>query len=86
MLHRMSVTPAVFMELSFGMKLTIGVPAERRTHEARVDATPETVKKYVTQGHRIMVQSGVGTDASFPDDAFTAAGVEIVDADRCRGT
>src|SRR5260370_34333069 len=58
----------------------IGVPAETRAHETRVAATPETVRKYVTQGHRVTIQSGAGTGASFPDDAFTAAGAEIVDA------
>jgi NAD(P) transhydrogenase subunit alpha len=58
----------------------IGVPAETRAHETRVAATPETVKKYVAQGHRVTIQSGAGAGASFPDDAFTAAGAEIVDA------
>ncbi|HEV3425379.1 MAG TPA: NAD(P)(+) transhydrogenase (Re/Si-specific) subunit alpha, partial [Paraburkholderia sp.] len=57
----------------------IGVPAETRAHETRVAATPETVKKYVSQGHRVTIQSGAGTGASFPDDAFGAAGAELVD-------
>ncbi|WP_350029838.1 hypothetical protein, partial [Caballeronia sp. INDeC2] len=30
--------------------MIIGVPAETRANEARVAATPETVKKLVTQG------------------------------------
>jgi len=60
--------------------LHIGVPAETRAHETRVAATPETVRKYVTQGHRVTLQSGAGTGASFPDDAYVAAGAEIVDA------
>ncbi|MBP0593466.1 hypothetical protein J8I87_27990, partial [Paraburkholderia sp. LEh10] len=34
----------------------IGVPAETRPYETRVAATPETVKKYVSQGHRVTVQ------------------------------
>ena len=60
--------------------MMIGVPIETRANEARVAATPETVRKYVTQGHRVTIQSGAGTGASFPDEAFTAAGAEIVDA------
>ncbi|EEA00571.1 NAD(P)(+) transhydrogenase (Re/Si-specific) subunit alpha, partial [Paraburkholderia sp. BR14320] len=52
----------------------IGVPAETRAHETRVAATPETVKKYVAQGHRVTLQSGAGAGASFPDDAYTAVG------------
>ena len=58
----------------------IGVPAETRPYETRVAATPETVKKYVSQGHRVTVQSGAGTAASYLDDAYAAAGAELVDA------
>src|ERR1700761_9188331 len=58
----------------------IGVPAETRAYETRGAATPETVKKYVSQGHRVTVQSGAGVPASFPDDAFSAVGAEITDA------
>ncbi|SFU20599.1 Re/Si-specific NAD(P)(+) transhydrogenase subunit alpha [Paraburkholderia aspalathi] len=57
----------------------IGVPTERRAYETRVAATPETVKKYVAQGHRVTVQSGAGITASYLDGAFAAAGAEIVD-------
>jgi NAD(P) transhydrogenase subunit alpha len=58
----------------------IGVPAETRANESRVAATPETVKKYVAQGHSVTVQSGAGTGASVPDDAYLAAGAQIADA------
>jgi H+-translocating NAD(P) transhydrogenase subunit alpha len=58
----------------------IGVPAETRANETRVAATPETVKKYVTQGHRVTIQKGAGMPASFTDEAFAAAGAELVDA------
>ncbi|CAB3727456.1 Re/Si-specific NAD(P)(+) transhydrogenase subunit alpha [Paraburkholderia rhynchosiae] len=58
----------------------IGVPAEARARETRVAATPETVKKYVAQGHRVTIQSGAGVGASFQDEAFAAVGAEIVDA------
>jgi NAD(P) transhydrogenase subunit alpha len=62
------------------MKMHIGVPAETRANEARVAATPETVKKLVSQGHRVTVQRGAGLPASYIDDAFAAAGAELVDA------
>ncbi|WP_158937265.1 Re/Si-specific NAD(P)(+) transhydrogenase subunit alpha [Burkholderia sp. S171] len=58
----------------------IGVPAETRANEARVAATPETVKKLVSQGHRVTVQRGAGVPASYIDEAFAAAGAELVDA------
>ncbi|MGX7005517.1 Re/Si-specific NAD(P)(+) transhydrogenase subunit alpha [Caballeronia sp. KNU42] len=58
----------------------IGVPAETRANEARVAATPETVKKLVSQGHRVTVQGGAGVPASYIDDAYATAGAELVDA------
>jgi len=55
----------------------IGIPLETRAGETRVAATPETVKKYVAQGHQVTVQSGAGVRASIPDAAFEAAGARI---------
>lgn len=60
--------------------MDIGVPAETRPHESRVAATPETVKKYVSQGHRVLVQRDAGLAASFTNESFSAAGAQIVDA------
>ncbi|OYD60515.1 UNVERIFIED_ORG: NAD(P) transhydrogenase subunit alpha [Burkholderia sp. CF145] len=60
--------------------MLIGIPTETRPYETRVAATPETVRKYVSQGHRVRVQSGAGTAASYLDDAYAAAGAELVDA------
>ncbi|MHB0921054.1 MAG: hypothetical protein ACYC22_11570, partial [Thiomonas delicata] len=37
--------------------MRIGVPAESVAGEARVAATPETVKKLVAQGHVVVVQA-----------------------------
>ena len=57
--------------------MNIGVPAEGRTGEARVAATPETVKKLVAAKHNVVVQSGAGVNASFPDQAYATAGATI---------
>jgi NAD(P) transhydrogenase subunit alpha len=57
----------------------IGVVREARFSEARVAATPETVKKLVSQGHRVTVQRGAGVPASYIDDAYATAGAELVD-------
>lgn len=51
----------------------IGVPAETRANEARVAATPETVKKYAAAGHRVSIAKGAGSAASYPDEAYVAA-------------
>ena len=59
--------------------MNIGIPAETRTGETRVAATPETVKKLAAAGrHSIRVQSGAGVAASVPDKDFEAAGASIV--------
>jgi H+-translocating NAD(P) transhydrogenase subunit alpha len=60
--------------------MIIGVPAETRANEARVAATPETVRKLVTQGHRVMIQRGAGLPASYIDEAYVSAGAETVEA------
>jgi NAD(P) transhydrogenase subunit alpha len=58
--------------------MRIGIPAEVRSGETRVAATPETVKKLTTGGrHEVVVQSGAGTAASIPDSDFSAAGAAI---------
>ncbi|CAN7735026.1 Re/Si-specific NAD(P)(+) transhydrogenase subunit alpha [Variovorax sp. LjRoot290] len=59
--------------------MKIGVPAETMAGETRVAVTPETVKKLVTAGHTIRVQSGAGVAASVTDAAYIAAGAEITD-------
>ncbi|THG85862.1 NAD(P)(+) transhydrogenase (Re/Si-specific) subunit alpha, partial [Pseudomonas sp. A-1] len=55
----------------------IGIPRETHPGETRVAATPETVKKLVSQGHQVLVQAGAGVAASIPDDAYVAAGARI---------
>ena len=57
--------------------MQIGVPAEVRAGEARVAATPDTVKKYVALGHQVVVQGGAGVAASVTDDAYQSAGASI---------
>jgi NAD(P) transhydrogenase subunit alpha len=57
--------------------MRISVPAETRPGETRVAATPETVKKLAGK-HQILVQAGAGLAASITDDAYVAAGAQIV--------
>lgn len=60
--------------------MLIGVPTETTVGETRVAVTPETVKKYVAQGHVVRIQSGAGVAASVTDAAYQAVGAEITDA------
>src|SRR5256886_13583498 len=57
--------------------MKISIPRERRPHERRVAATPDTVKRLVSQGREVVVETGAGAGAAFPDDAFRAAGASI---------
>ncbi len=58
--------------------MIIGVPAEIMPGEKRVAATPETVKKMVADGLRVLVETGAGEGAFFHDPDYAAAGAELV--------
>jgi H+-translocating NAD(P) transhydrogenase subunit alpha len=61
--------------------MRIGIPAEISPGEARVAATPETVKKLTTGGrHTVLVQQGAGRGAWIHDGDFEAAGAMLVPA------
>ncbi|MFM2324382.1 MAG: hypothetical protein RL244_1261 [Pseudomonadota bacterium] len=66
--------------------MQIGVPLETVPGEARVAATPETVKKLVGQGHALKVQAGAGIRAGITDAAYETAGASIVDAATALGS
>ena len=55
----------------------IAVTTERRAGETRVAAVPETVKKLIAAGFSVVVESGAGTSAAYPDADYQAAGAEI---------
>ena len=57
--------------------MKIAIPRERRPKEARVAASPDTVKKLVGLGFDVVVEAGAGDGSSIPDDHFTAAGATI---------
>jgi len=57
--------------------LRIAVPKERAGGEARVAASPETVKKFIALGAVVAVEAGAGAGASIPDAAFREAGAEV---------
>ena len=58
--------------------MIIGVPNEIMHGERRVAATPETVAKFVKDGAHVLVENGAGVGAFFADDAYAAAGAEMV--------
>ncbi len=58
--------------------MKIAIPRERRAHERRVAATPDTVKKYSSLGFSVAIESGAGVASRFSDDEYAAAGADIV--------
>jgi H+-translocating NAD(P) transhydrogenase subunit alpha len=60
------------------MAQLIAVPRETAPGEKRVATVPEVVEKLIKLGFRVAVQSGAGDAANFSDDAYRAAGAEIV--------
>lgn len=57
--------------------MRIAVPKESVAGENRVAATPETVKKLVSSGNEVFVQSGAGEAAGHPDAEYTEAGAQV---------
>jgi H+-translocating NAD(P) transhydrogenase subunit alpha len=58
--------------------MRLAVLKERRAGEARVAATPDTVKKLIGLGLDVAVEAGAGLTAAISDEEFRAAGAEIV--------
>jgi alanine dehydrogenase len=57
--------------------MRIGIPAERKSGEGRVAATPGLVGALTKAGHEVLVEHGAGVEAGHPDDAYTAAGAAL---------
>lgn len=57
--------------------MKIAVLKERTPGEARVAASPETVKKFIGLGATVVVEAGAGLSAHVPDDAYAAAGATL---------
>jgi H+-translocating NAD(P) transhydrogenase subunit alpha len=60
--------------------MLIGVPKETWPGERRAALVPLTVKKLITAGFEVAVESGCGVVAGFPDAAYTDAGAAIAES------
>ncbi len=56
----------------------IGVPKETFPGEKRVATVPEAVEKLIKLGFAVAVESGAGDAANCSDDAYRAAGAEVL--------
>ncbi len=67
------------------LPVQIGIPRETHAGETRVAATPETVRKFVAQGHQVVVEAGAGRAACITDGDYEAAGARLADAGAALG-
>ncbi len=58
--------------------MTVGIPKEIMKGEARVAATPETVKKFIQDGASVLVEAGAGEGAFYSDNLYREAGAQII--------
>lgn len=59
--------------------MRIGVPSEVKVHEYRVGLAPASVRELVANGHQVLVETGAGAGITADDDAYRAAGADIVE-------
>lgn len=57
--------------------LFIGIPKETSFQEKRICLTPDAVNSLTFHGHRVMIESGAGENASYTDKEYMDAGAEI---------
>ena len=57
--------------------MLIGVPKEIKVHEYRVGLTPDSVREFVSHGHRVLVETHAGAGIGCSDEVYRAAGAQI---------
>uniref|UniRef100_A0A4W4G1P2 proton-translocating NAD(P)(+) transhydrogenase n=1 Tax=Electrophorus electricus TaxID=8005 RepID=A0A4W4G1P2_ELEEL len=60
-------------------QLTVGIPKEIFENELRVAISPAGVDALIKQGFNVVVESGAGDAAKFPDEMYTKAGAAVKD-------
>ena len=58
-------------------EMFIGIPKETSYQERRICLTPDAVSSLVSHGHRVMIESDAGKNASFSDKEYSDAGAEV---------
>lgn len=58
--------------------ITIGVPRETSFQENRIALVPEAVGLLAQNGHQVIIETGAGKAAHFPDNEFSEQGGHIV--------
>ncbi|MFD1194819.1 alanine dehydrogenase [Seohaeicola saemankumensis] len=58
--------------------MKIGCPKEIKPQEFRVGMTPNAAMEAVAHGHEVLIETGAGVGAGFPDADYVAAGARII--------
>jgi len=58
--------------------MKIGIPREIKIQEGRVALVPDAVAELVKHQHQVFIETEAGILSGYPDDAYRAAGAEIV--------
>ncbi|SMF44729.1 NAD(P) transhydrogenase subunit alpha [Alteromonadaceae bacterium Bs31] len=58
--------------------MKIAVLRERREHEKRVAATPETAKKFIAKGLEVLIEAGAGSASRYSDQMYLDAGAQVI--------
>jgi alanine dehydrogenase len=59
--------------------MRIAIPNEVQDNENRVGMTPDGARKLVEAGHEVLIETGAGAGAGFPDEQYLAAGAQIAE-------
>jgi len=62
------------------MTIRVGVPTEIKPQEGRVALTPAAASELVKMDARVCLQAGTGNGSGYPDEAYAAVGVELVNS------
>ena len=60
--------------------MLVGVPKEIKNHEYRVGLTPAGARELSSRGHQVLVERGAGAGIGLADEAYEAAGAQIVES------
>lgn len=58
--------------------MIIGSIKEHETAETRVAVTPQIVKRFISDGHSVLLENGYGDKGGFSDEDYVAAGANIL--------
>jgi alanine dehydrogenase len=58
--------------------MIIGIPKEIKAQENRVGLLPSGAYQLVKRGHTVLVETGAGRGAGYPDEEYVKGGAEIV--------